>query len=780
MSDLPAIERPSEARPEKVIDDARMAPPIVSQARDASSNLGNSEKSFTTEKLEFHRRAAAIFTAGVFTTWALGSPGACAQTTVPIQGSDIGGVVRSANGPEPGVWVIAETRELPTRFARMVATDDQGRFVVPNLPQAHYQVWVRGYGLINSPKSAADPGKQLNLTAVIAPNDTAAAQYYPAVYWYSMLKIPSPDEFGGNGDIPAPIKLTDWLNLMKSNGCIGCHQLGGLATRTIPTAFRNLGSSETAWSRRIQSGQAGELMVNILAGQLASAPIKYLADWTDRIAAGELPPVKPQRPSGRERNVVVTTWDYGDEKHYVHDEIATDKRNPTVNAYGLIFGSPEFSTDNLPIVDPVKNTATTFHAPVRDKDMPYSLGPGDAAALKPLAPSAYWGNEQIWDNHINNHNSMFDEKGRLWLAAAVRGAKNPDSCGENSDLISAKLFPLSESHRQIAMLDPETMKYTFVNTCFQTHHLQFGFDNNNTLWASSGGGGGDGDNIYADVVGWLNTKKFLETGDALHSQGWTALIVNTAGTGKREGVSYTEPGQPLQLGKDMRIGQGFYAIMPSPVDGSIWGTLQATGPDRPGAVVRINLGPNPPQTALSEIYKVPLPGFGPRGGDIDSKGVVWVSLASGHLGSFDRSKCRGPLNGPKATGDHCPEGWSFYKYPGPGFQGIGDNSAESSYYTWVDQHNTLGLGNDVPISTGNLNDGLVAFVDGNMIVMKVPYPTGFYAKGLDGRIDDPNAGWKGRGLWTSSGDRVPWHQEGGKGMTPMVMHFQMRPDPLAD
>ena len=90
------------------------------------------------------------------------------------------------------------------------------------------------------------------------------------------------------------------------------------------------------------------------------------------------------------------------------------------------------------------------------------------------------------------------------------------------------------------------------------------------------------------------------------------------------------------------------------------------------------------------------------------------------------------------------------------------------------------LGNDVPISTGNLNDGLIAFVDGKMITMKVPYPTGFYAKGLDGRIDDPNAGWKGRGLWTSSGDRVPWHQEGGKGMTPMVVHFQMRPDPLAD
>jgi len=733
-----------------------------------------------TKRRKWHPGGAAVFASGILITGASAWWGACAQPAVPIKSNDIGGVVTSANGPEAGVWVIAETRELPTRFARMVVTDDQGRYVVPDLPQARYKVWVRGYGLIDSPKVETQPGKQLNLAAVVAPNDAAAAQYYPAIYWYSMLKIPGPDQFGGKGDIPENVKLSDWLNLMKSNGCIGCHQLGGLATRTFPTAFANLGSSQDIWTRRIQSGQAGSLMVNILAGQLAAAPIKYLADWTDRIAAGELPPVKPQRPSGRERDFVVTTWDYGDEKHYIHDEIATDKRDPTVNAYGPIFGSPEFSNDILPIVDPVKNSATTFPAPVRDKDMPYSLGPGYAAALKPLAPSAYWGDEQIWDNHINNHNSMFDEKGRLWLAAAVRGVKDPDFCGNNSDLISAKLFPLSESHRQIAMLDPKTMKYTFVDTCFQTHHLQFAFDNNDTLWTSSGGGGGESGARDAEVVGWLNTKKFLETGDAAHSQGWTALIVDTAGAGKREGISYTEPGQPLQPGKDMRIGQGFYAIMPSPVDGAVWGTLQATGPAHPGAVVRINLGPNPPETALSEIYNVPPPGFGPRGGDIDSKGVVWVSLASGHLGSFDRSKCRGPLNGPRATGDHCPEGWSFYKYPGPGFESIGDNSAESSYYTWVDQHNTLGLGNDVPISTGNLSDGLIAFVDGKMITMKVPYPTGFYAKGLDGRIDDPNADWKGRGLWTSSGDRVPWHQEGGKGMTPMVVHFQMRPDPLAD
>jgi hypothetical protein len=215
--------------------------------------------------------------------------------------------------------------------------------------------------------------------------------------------------------------------------------------------------------------------------------------------------------------------------------------------------------------------------------------------------------------------------------------------------------------------------------------------------------------------------------------------------------------------------------MPHPTDGSIWGSSLGF----PGAVVRLSPGSNPPETALAEVFRVPLPGFAARGADIDRQGVVWVSLGSGHLGSFDRRKCKGPLNGPKATGDHCPEGWSFYKYPGPGFRGIGENSAESSYYTWVDQHNTFGLGHDVPISTGNLNDGLIAYANGQMVVLRVPYPLGFYSKGFDGRIDDPKGGWKGRGLWAANGDRTPWLVEGGKGAKPLAAHFQLRPNPLA-
>jgi hypothetical protein len=435
-----------------------------------------------------------------------------------------------------------------------------------------------------------------------------------------------------------------------------------------------------------------------------------------------------------------------------------------VNAYGPLYGSAEYSTDMIPILDPVKNRASHIVASIRDANTPEALGPGHAASEKPMQPSPYWGTEKIWDTKANNHNGMFDKKGRVWFAARFRDANNPAFCKKGSNHPSAELFPLERTNRQLTMYDPKTGEYRYIDTCFGTHHLQFGYDANETLWTSGGG----------PVVGWVNTKMLDETSDIAKSQGWTALVLDTNGNGKRD--EYVEPNQPVDPTKDKRIGAAFYAVMPSPVDGSVWGTFWSY----PGAIVRLVPGSNPPATALAEIYNVPLPGFGPRGGDIDSNGVVWVSLASGHLGSFDRRKCKGPLNGPKATGDHCPEGWSFYKYPGPGFEGIGDNSAESSYYSWVDQHNTFGLGENVPMSTGNLNDGLIAMKDGKMIVFRVPYPMGFYAKGFDGRIDDPKAGWKGRGLWTTSGDRTPWLKEGGKGARPIVVHFQLRPDPLAN
>jgi hypothetical protein len=322
------------------------------------------------------------------------------------------------------------------------------------------------------------------------------------------------------------------------------------------------------------------------------------------------------------------------------------------------------------------------------------------------------------------------------------------------------------------MYDPKTKKFTLIDTCFHTHHLQFAQDGNNTLWFSSGGVGG--------VVGWLNRKRFEETGDAAKSQGWTALVLDTNGNGQRD--DYVEPDQPVDPTKDKRIAAAFYGIAPSPVDGSIWGSVVGF----PGAVVRLNLGTNPPATTLAEYYELPwnnprasIHGYSPRGMDIDSNGVVWASLASGHLASFDRRKCKGPLSGPTATGQHCPEGWTLYPFPGPQFKDVtGSGSAEASYYTWVDQHDTFGLGRNVPIATGNASDALLALVDGKFVVLRVPYPMGFYAKGMDGRIDDENAGWKGKGLWATYGTRTPFHLEGGKGTTSKVVRFQLRPDPL--
>src|SRR6185369_12804965 len=148
--------------------------------------------------------------------------------SVQIDNDDIGGVVMGANGPEAGVWVIAETRELPTRFARIVVTDDQGRYVVPDLPRANYDVWVRGYGLVDSTKIKSVPGKIVNLTAVKTPNEAAAAHYYPSIYWYSMMKIPD------RGKLPEKMSQNEYINLMKSNGCANCHSQGTEAMRTFP------------------------------------------------------------------------------------------------------------------------------------------------------------------------------------------------------------------------------------------------------------------------------------------------------------------------------------------------------------------------------------------------------------------------------------------------------------------------------------------------------------------------------------------------------------------
>ena len=688
------------------------------------------------------------------------------QTTagaVRIGDNDLGGTVSSANGPEAGVWVIAETTDLPTKFAKIVVTDDRGRYVMPDLPKANYNVWVRGYGLVDSPKVQTAPGKIVNLAATVAPNAAAAAQYYPAVYWYSMLKIPDKSQFSGpQRDENMPENLTiqsQWVNIIKTTNCIACHAIGTIGTRTIPKELGHFNSSAEAWERRIQSGQAMTGMVNAINRLDSKLAFQLFGDWTDRIAKGELPFAQPPRPQGAERNVVLTLWDWSRPTAYLHDEISTDRRKPTLNPNGKLYGTTEESTDFIPILDPVHNTVTEVKHPVRDPKTPSSKD-------SPMAPSPYWGEAPIWDSQTSMHNPMMDEKGRVWITARVRPTANPDFCKKGSDHPSAKEFPLDEANRHLSMYDPATGKFTLISTCFPTHHLIFAEDANNTLWTSAGG-------PQTPVVGWLNRKLFEETGDEQKAQGWTPLVLDTNGNGKRD--DYVEPNQPVDPTKDKRVVAGLYSVAVSPVDGTVWGTSLGY----PGYVVRVDPGPDPTHTALAEIYEPPFPGYGPRGGDIDRNGVFWASLASGHLASFDRKKCK-VLNGPTATGKHCLEGWTLYPFPGPQFKDVAESgSAEASYYTWVDQFNTFGLGNNVPIATGNMNDALLALVDGKFVVLRVPYPIGYFPKWMDGRIDDPDAGWKGKELWTTYSTRAMFHLETGKGTLPKVVRFQLRPDPLA-
>src|SRR6266496_1966697 len=179
---------------------------------------------------------------------------------IRVGANDLGGTVASRNGPEAGVWVIAETNDLPTKFAKAVVTDDRGRYVVPELPKATYNVWVRGYGLVDSPKVKATPGQHLNLTAVPAPAAAAAAEYYPGVYWYSMLRIPDKSEFPGTGPdgngIQAVMKNQHyWIDTLK-NSCQSCHALGSKGIRTFQSEWGPSNNSPDAgiqaWTRRLE------------------------------------------------------------------------------------------------------------------------------------------------------------------------------------------------------------------------------------------------------------------------------------------------------------------------------------------------------------------------------------------------------------------------------------------------------------------------------------------------------------------------------------------------
>jgi len=711
-------------------------------------------------KLHF---VAALFAS---TSLMVGGAAIAASATVQIDADDIGGVVTGPKGPEAGVWVIAETKELPTQLAKVVVTDDQGRFVIPDLPKAKYKVWARGYGLLDTTAQESVPGKTLSFTAKAA-TPKEAAEIYPANYWLSLIKMPEADQFpgtgpSGNGINPGFGKQQDWMGHFKEQ-CHYCHQLGNKPTREVFGAPNHV----EFWDTRIQKArEAGDhtvgphgkafagTMVNNMTRFGKQRGLNMFADWTTRIEKGELPPAPP-RPVGKERNLVLSIYDFAGGR-FIHDEISSDRRDPTVNANGPVYGLDSLQA-YLAVFDPVT---------LKNEEIPI---PG----LTPGVPHL--------QNTLSVHNPMVDQKGRVWMTMlGGEGLAMPACEDDKNGTAFAKYYPNpAKTTRRISLYDPTTKKIEVIPTCYSTHHLAFDYTDDHKLFFS-----GD-----VNVLGWIDTRKFDETKDAVKSAGWCPFVLDTNGDGKID-PNRNNWNQPDGLNvkvsdpkKDTRIAGFPYGMNISPKDNSVWYAKHT--PTVPSGLVRLELGDNPPLTCKAEYYEPPkLPdgsyiAYNARGVDIDSKGIAWVAFGSGQWGRFDRSKCK-VLNGANAVGQHCPEGWTITNTPGPQITGQPNGSADWHYLTWVDLHDTLGLGKDVPILPGSNSDSLIAMMpDGEQLVLRVPYPMGFYMRGLDGRIDDPKAGWKGRGIWANYGEVPLWHQEEGEGSFAKLVKFQIRPDPLA-
>src|SRR5258705_7158833 len=284
----------------------------------------------------------------VTVSYVVGNPQVAAQAGLQVDKASMGGTVTNAatGKPEAGVWVIAETK-LGVPYRKIVVTDDQGRFLAPDLPTASYDVWVRGYGLKDSAKTKAERGAQIKLQVANAATPQEAAKIYPAAYWTAMIKAPSKEE------LPDEYKSQEhWLAALRGGGN-QCHQPG-------VTAMRGFHTPEL-WDFYIKKNSGMNAAANRLGRPLL---LKTLADWSMRIKAGEVPQAPP-RPTGIERNFVVTQWDWGFPESFVHDNLSTDKRNPTLYANSLIFGADRTGGGRLLVLDPIKNTVDSLQVQPR-------------------------------------------------------------------------------------------------------------------------------------------------------------------------------------------------------------------------------------------------------------------------------------------------------------------------------------------------------------------------------------------------------------------------------
>ncbi len=405
----------------------------------------------------------------------------------------ITGTVTSDKGPEAGVWVIAETNDLQTKMIKTVVTDDQGRYMLPDLPAVNYKVWVRGYGLVDStPIDSKPTTAPVALKVATAKTPAEAAKVYPGDYWLSLLAPPAKNLFpgtgpksdtnpNGNGLGAGMIDQDHWINTLKS-GCNFCHQLGSPLSRDVQHVFAakpDLPKTHAdAWEWRLGVGVRGTNMYGTLTQMGKDETVKALASWTERIEKGELPP-PPPRPSGIERNIVSTQWDVGDDHSFMHDQISTDKNHPDLNG-----GGPNYAVNaghgQLVMLDQADNSTYSLDIPTRDTpDKVPSRFPA------PNRPSFFWGNEHLWSNPpydpADPHNPMMDSKGRVWLTSKIRGNPEPAWCSDPSNKF-AEWFPRRNSARQASIFDPKTKKFQLIETCYSTHHVTIDNDPDETVY----------------------------------------------------------------------------------------------------------------------------------------------------------------------------------------------------------------------------------------------------------------------------------------------------------
>ena len=606
-----------------------------------------------------------------------------------------------------------------------------------------------------------------------APNAAAAAEYYPAIYWYSMLKIPEKSEFPGTGARRqrhgrALESQAEWLNIVKTNGCMTCHAAGQprrrarsrRSSRTFKTRTRR-GRGASSPARRMTQHDQRHRPARRRSARSSCSPTGPTAS----------PPASCRSHSRRGRKASSATscsrcGTGARPTAYLHDVISTDQRKPTVNANGKLYGATEESTDFVPVLDPMTHTATRVMHPVRDPKTPSSKDEPDGA-LAVLGRRADLGQP---DQHAQSDDGR-EGPGLVHRARAPAGRIRP-SARRARTIRRRRLFPIERANRHLSMYDPKTGKFTLISTCFPTHHLIFAEDANNTLWTERR-------RPATGSIGWLNRKMFEETGDEAavarldavhprHQRQRQARRLCRARTSRsirrRTSASSRASTASASTRSTARSGARRSAVP---------GLHRAR---RSRARIRRD-------TALTEIYELPLDRRLRR----RAAGTSTATASSGRRlraatsASFDRRKCKGPLNGPNATGKHCPEGWTLYPFPGPQFRDVKDAGQRRGELLHLgrpvrhvrarqeraDRHRqpqrraARARRRQVRHAARALPDGLLRQVGGRA------------HRRSQRRLER-------QGPVGDLGNRTPFHMEGGKGTRPKVVgRFQLRPDPLA-